>query len=706
MSSSPDLPTRNLRGREVPVALSDAPSGPDAEQAAPPSDCPTTLYSPPPAAELPRIGTYRLLSLLGQGGMGVVYRAHDPHLGRDVAVKVLLPTLAADPEARSRFLREARAAAALAHDNIVAVHQVGEADGTPFLVMELLAGMSLANWLQRGRKVTVGQIVRIGRDVARGLAAAHARGLVHRDIKPANLWLEKTPGPGSGRGASAAGFRVKILDFSLARPIDSTAELTRDGTIVGTPNFVAPEQAAGQPLDGRADLFSLGCVLYQLGTGRLPFPGDCLFGAVEALVSATPPPVRALNPDIPAPLSDLIMRLLARDPAGRPATAGEVEEELRALGRSAREPSRSENELPQPARRPVRRRRWRLLTAALAALAGALLGWAVLLPGGGRRPVWASGDEGAPPLRPVAPPPRTVRLIPQGVHLAHANEIRCLAYSGDGRYLATGSFDQTAALWKVSTMRVVARLGGRRGVVEAVAFSADGTTLATAHSCGELCLWRVPDGKLLGARLAHPGGTNAVAFPPTAGNGWLLASGGVDGLVCLWPQAQARPLRLAGHKSGVDTVAVSPDGSRLASGSGDRTVRIWDAKTGASLAELRGFTDRVSHLVFGPTGRLLATADADEQCVRLWDLSRRGAAPRRLRLSGNVHGVAFSPDGRWLATASQRSEGVALWDVSTGKRVDVGSGVTQYPWAVAFAPDGKQIAAGDYAALKIWKVKD
>jgi hypothetical protein len=666
---------------------------------------------PADSGERTRVGDYRLLGLLGRGGMGVVYRARDPQLNRDVAVKVLLPSLAADPQARCRFLRECRAAAALTHENIVAIHQVGESDGIPFLVMELLAGTSLHEWCQRGRKASLPQILRIGRDVARGLAAAHAAGLVHRDIKPGNLWLEKT---------QSSGFRVKILDFGLARPIDGSADVTRDGHGVGTPHYVAPEQAAGRRLDGRADLFSLGCVLYELCTDRLPFPGNGIYEAFVALATVTPPSVRPLNPDVPPALDDLIMRLLDRDPAGRPATAAAVEEELRDIGRSVKA-SASNLEPVTVLMAPVKgpgRRRWRLVVGVLVAtlLSGvaALFSWGL---------VWshapARDDAGAPSV-PAAEPARPIRLVLHGAYQAHTNEIRCLAYSSDGRYLATGSFDQTAVLWNASTMQVVARLLGRGGysggsppqsppggVVEAVAFSADSATLATAHSSGEVCLWRVADGHLLGSRLAHPGGARAVAFAPPETNGWALASGGADGMVCLWPlDPKALPRRLAGHKAGVDSVAVCSDGTRLASSSADRTVRVWDARTGASLAELHGFTDRVSYLVFAPKGRLLATADADEKCVRVWDLDRPGAALQQLRLGGNVHGVAFSADGKWVATASQRSEGVALWDVATGRRMEGASGQTQWPWAVACSPDGTQVAAGDFAILKIWKVQN
>jgi len=693
MANTPILPTLRLGPRVGSTA-----------EASPGSEIPTEIH-----AELEQVGPYRILELLGRGGMGMVYRAHDPQLGRDIALKMLLPALAADAEARFRFLREARAVASLAHDHIVTIHQVGEANGLPFLVMELLSGMSLAHWLESGAQATLPQILRIGRDIACGLAAAHARGLVHRDIKPANLWLEDLAV--SPKARSSPIFRVKILDFGLARLSNAGAGLTQHGTIMGSASYIAPEQAAGAPVDGRADLFSLGCVLYRLCTGRLPFPGDGFLDSLVLLATTSPPPVRNLNPAVPPGLATLIMRLLAHNPEQRPVSAQEVADTLQegiTEGQAEEVPSGwKAAPLWQPRRqRPWRRRPWLgmvligLVTGILAGGITVLWGWLAVSP---------SKEPARPVAQPVAPSPeerRPIRLKFQGAYRAHFNEIRSLAYSPNGRCLATGSFDGSAVLWDVSTMQAMARLMGHRGVVEAVAFAPDSATLVTASSDGLLRLWNVPTGKPLGERLAHQGGANGLAFGRSGTGSWLLISGGSDHRIRLWqPDLTGEPTVLAGHKDRVDTVALSPDGTRIASGSCDRTVRIWDTRTCQALAELGGYADRVSHLVFAPDSKVLATADADEQSVRLWDVAGKREKQLRLPHKGNVHGVSWSPDGQLLAAVPQRDGGVVVWDLVTGRRVDVGPGQADYAWAVAFAPDGKSVAAGDYAILKVWNVE-
>ena len=272
--------------------------------------------------ELGRLGDYRILKVLGSGGMGVVFHAEDPALERPVAVKAMLPNLAASAAARRRFLREGRAAAALHHDHIVPIFQVGEDRGVPYIAMPLLRGESLEDRLKREGAVPPAEAFRIGREIALGLAAAHARRLVHRDIKPGNVWLESDAEDGE-----PANGRVKILDFGLARPV-SDAGLTQEGAIVGTPAFMAPEQAGGQPVDARSDLFSLGCVLYRMTTGEVPFKGNDAVSTLLAVAREHPRPPAEVHPAVPLPLSALVMRLLAKNPADRPASAREVIERL------------------------------------------------------------------------------------------------------------------------------------------------------------------------------------------------------------------------------------------------------------------------------------------------------------------------------------------------------------------------------------------
>jgi serine/threonine protein kinase len=263
-----------------------------------------------------QIGGYRVVGLLGEGGMGRVLRAEDSRLHRHIAVKVMRPEMARDEQAHQRFLREAQAAAALQHDNVVPVYQVGEDNGLPFIAMPLLAGESLETRLQREGKLPVSEVLRIGRETAEGLAAAHGAGLVHRDIKPANLWLE------------APSWRVKVLDFGLARAQTDISAMTRPGTVLGTPSYMSPEQVNGESVDARTDLFSLGCVLYRAATGKMPFEGLTLTAVLRAVAEHQPPAPHEVSQEVPQGLSDLIMRLLAKNPSARPSSAEAVASSL------------------------------------------------------------------------------------------------------------------------------------------------------------------------------------------------------------------------------------------------------------------------------------------------------------------------------------------------------------------------------------------
>ena len=258
-----------------------------------------------------RIGAYEVAGVIGSGGNGVVLKGHDRALDRYVAIKVLAPHLASSGAARGRFAREAQAAAAVMHENVIAIHGVEEHGGLPFLVMPYVRGTSLQKRIDQKGPLDLLEILRIGMQAAAGLAAAHAQGLVHRDIKPANILLED--------GVE----RVTITDFGLARAIDD-ASMTRSGIIAGTPQFMSPEQARGEAIDHRSDLFSLGSLLYVMCTGHPPFRAETSYGVLQRICQSTPRPIRESNPEIPAWLCRLIERLHAKDPQQRFQSAAEV----------------------------------------------------------------------------------------------------------------------------------------------------------------------------------------------------------------------------------------------------------------------------------------------------------------------------------------------------------------------------------------------
>ncbi len=369
-------------------SLADCPTAPPVSRAgeatatgaAPGHDASLTSFLAPSEAsdELGRLGGFRILKVLGHGGMGVVFQGEDPRLGRKVAIKAMLPHLAGSDSSRQRFLGEARAAAALEHDHVVAIHHVGEDRGAPFIVMPFLKGEPLDRRLQRERPA-VAEILRVGREIAQGLAAAHAQGLIHRDIKPANVWLEAPAG------------RVKILDFGLARAAAQDAGLTQEGAIIGTPAYMAPEQARGEKVDARCDLWSLGVVLYRMCTGQLPFRGADTVSTLVSVATDEPPAPAAVNPAVPAGLSGLVMCLLEKDPARRVRSADAVAEALRALEgdaspaegtRAATPPRREADEGPTlapggkgpAAKKPAaRKKRTPVLLVLVGVLAAALL---------------------------------------------------------------------------------------------------------------------------------------------------------------------------------------------------------------------------------------------------------------------------------------------------------------------------------------------
>jgi len=267
------------------------------------------------------IGGYKVLATIGRGAMGQVYLAEDDRLDRRVAIKVMHPSRASDPASRQRFLRESRATAAVEHPHVVTIHLVGEhrqggaQSGLPYIVMQCLHGETLGTYRTKVGRVPLSEALRIGREIAEGLAAAHRRGLVHRDIKPENIILE---GPAR---------EVKIIDFGLVCDLGddpSKVPVTVEGAVLGTPAYMAPERISDRPVDARADLFGLGVMLYELLADRLPFTGTSMMAMLASIAHGSPTPLRSAAPDVPDDVSKLVMQMIAHDPADRPATAEAV----------------------------------------------------------------------------------------------------------------------------------------------------------------------------------------------------------------------------------------------------------------------------------------------------------------------------------------------------------------------------------------------
>lgn len=321
---------------------------------------------------LGRIGHYEIAGVIGTGGMGIVLKAFDASLNRYVAIKVLAPHLASSAAARRRFAREAQAAAAVVHENVLAIHGVDAANGLPYLVMPYIRGTSLETRIQKDGPLPVIDVLRIGMQAAAGLAAAHAQGLVHRDIKPSNILLTD--------GIS----RVAITDFGLARTVDD-ASLTRTGVIAGTPQYMSPEQARGEAIGRRSDLFSLGSVLYAMCTGHAPFRAETSYAVLRRITDVQPRNVQEINAEVPRWLAAIIAKLHQKDPAERFRSAGEVAQLLEKCLAHMQSPSaiRLPGEILELERAAIRaewpqrvRRQWKWLAAATATAAAiGLFAW-------------------------------------------------------------------------------------------------------------------------------------------------------------------------------------------------------------------------------------------------------------------------------------------------------------------------------------------
>jgi WD40 repeat protein len=699
------------------------------EPAAPEPAAPPPMDNDPPLAflrpsdrpgSLGRLGHYEVSGVIGRGGVGIVLKGLDPRLQRVVAIKVLAPHLAASAAARARFVREAQAAAAVRDEHVVAIHGVDEANGVHYLVMEYIAGVSLQERLDRTGPLRLREVLRIGMQAAAGLAAAHAQGLVHRDLKPANILLEE------GRD------RVKLTDFGLARAADDAGVSANEAA--GTPAYLAPEQARGEAVDHRADLFSLGSVLYALCTGRPPFRAGGALAVLKRVCEDTPRPVREVNPEVPDWLAAVIARLHARDPAQRFASAAEVAALLDA--HLARLPQAAPVSLP-PATAPPRRG-WR--RGAWVAAGLVLLGCLALAEATGTTRLVATlrrsphvvpdnPEKGRPP--PAAPSPLD-RLDPAAIPAAERFDgqpkelvavlgehrgrcwqvIRSLACSPDGKLVAAAGLDNPIVLFDADTLRPRGFLRGQSGKVFSVAFAPDSRRLLAGAADGTVSLWDVATGTER-LRFQKPGEVFCVRFSP---DGRRALSAGHDRAMHLWDVDTGRELkRLEGDTFYVAALAFSADGGRAVSGHSDQTARVWDLQAGKELGRFKGRPGVVAGLAFLPGGRQVLSAHlyqlrdghalpAPDYDLRLWD-AETGQEVRRLAgHQSPVFGLDLSADGRRAVTASQ-DRSVRFWDVEAGRELRCLEGHPGKVFTAALAPDGRRaFSGGEDNVVRQWDV--
>jgi serine/threonine protein kinase/Tol biopolymer transport system component len=676
------------------------------------------LEPPRQAGLLGHLGPYDVHSVIGHGGMGIVLKGVDPKLNRIVAIKVLAPELARNALARRRFLREAQAAASVNHDHVVTTHAIDQVGDLPYIVMEYVAGESLQERIDREGPLDVVRIVRIARQTALALAAAHAQGLIHRDIKPANILLEN--------GIE----RVKLGDFGLARAIDDVTT-TQTGLVAGTPQYMSPEQAQGHWVDHRSDLFSLGCVIYSMCTCRSPFRGDSTMAVLRKVCEKEPHPIKQLNPDIPDWLIAIIHCLLEKDPENRFTSACEVAAILERCLVHLQDPARnsipdefqfhtsldrrsatgtanatyadldgSEGHRVQLARQfdrvPVRKR----LRNAAAGLIAIVMALGLLEATG----VSDVGGYLATVLR-ISTPHGTLVVEVDDPAVQVLLEEKDLVITGAGPKevrLEPGRYElQTRKDGRLLSQEIVSISRGGRKVVT-IAMEPQDTTpqphplpnsgnRSSGTSLPSLARITGQSGLLYRVRFS-PDGESLLTF--TGGDGFARVSRVSD-----ITEYQEFPGRFGAG-------SFTPDGKHLVlgthfDGSAPNTISVWELATGRPSWELPATAGVVHDLAITADGKFAVSAHGQwwgghedrDQSIRVWDLEEREIRHTLNGHSDQVTSLALSPGSGLLASGS-RDGTVRLWDWQSGTEAHCFEGTGTEVFCVAISPNGRFLLAG------------
>ncbi len=671
------------------------------------------LESPLNPSDVGSLEGYRILDVLGEGGMGIVFRAVDPKLNRQLAIKIVKPLYASNPNSKVRFLREARAIAAIDSDHIVAIHQVSDGE-VPFIAMPLLKGESLAQRLANSGPLDTPDAVRIGMEIARGLAAAHNAGIIHRDIKPANIWLEQ------------ASNRVKLLDFGLARTDEVDGNLTTEGSIAGTPLYMSPEQIGAKQLDQRSDLYSLGCVLYRILAGKTPHSGPTPLAILMSIAQDPIPALASVTSDVPPALSKLVMKLLEKQREDRPESAEDVVEELEFIHRNLT----SVTAVNQARSTSVGGSRKGLVVVLLCLLIGAV--WAgtfVFRSPNGTVVVHTMDDsiqievrQGADFIEVIdANDGWTIelgegqydvslrdtkdrfRLERDSIVVKRENETVLRVETKPNNPPASNSSGGSSKILAESIPGLIRTMPGHRAYIKAINLTSDGKIVQSISYLMHVISHDVTTGKLTSRHSVN----KAVCSAQFATNQGLIAVGHFDSNAALWHSRTGE--RICEFAAGPEqkplahSVAISPDGKTAAVVySPANVLSIYDATDGRVLhAELARYHGACHAMAFTSDGRFLATAA--NRIVRVYDLTK----------AERVAGVPIEYTPKSLEYAQDDSilisggRGLIVWDAKTLAPIaTLGEGIL-YCQSLDLSGDGRILVAGSLdRTIRVWDLKD
>jgi predicted oxidoreductase (fatty acid repression mutant protein) len=641
----------------------------------------TREYLPPDISPSspPHVPGYELLVMLGKGGMGEVWKARQIKLNRVVALKMVPGGYLAGEKDLIRFLAEAEVVAAVKHSHVVQVYEYGDADGRPFLAMEYLPGGSLTDRLKQTGRLSPLDAAKLVGTLAAAVQAAHDLGIVHRDLKPGNVLYDENGQP-------------KVTDFGLAKRAGGS-DLTATQAVMGTPAYMAPEQARGDTkfVGPQADVYSLGVILYECLSGRRPFDASTAQALLRKVIEEEPERPRKRVPGLPRDIELFCLKCLAKDPTERYPTAGELAADLDKFVAGEPVSVRAAGIVERAAK-------WALRKPTLAA-AYALGLLAVQLGGLGGIALWQWREA------------ERQREKFERFEYGRTMQVAHQEWRENNVAAARALLDSTRADFRGWEWDYVHRLchqseqltlKGHTGAVSSASFSPDGSRVVTASGDRTAKIWDAKSGVEVRTLKGHTGAVTSASFSP---DGSRLVTTSYDQTAKIWDATRgAEVLTLKGHTGIVLLASFSLDGSRVVTASGDRTATIWDAKTGAEVRTLKGHTGAVSSASFSPDGSRLVTTSYD-QTAKIWDATRGAEV---LTLKGHTSAVSsasFSRDESRVVTASW-DQTAKVWDAKSGAEVRTLKGHTGAVSSASFSRDGSRVvtASADTTA-KVWDAR-